>query len=54
MQCELGKWSFKSKSQGIYREGYMFPMLVGEQLELWPEKNLRQRVWVSASIFSIC
>ncbi|KAK9063284.1 hypothetical protein SSX86_017154 [Deinandra increscens subsp. villosa] len=39
-------WSFKSKSQGIYHEGHMFPMLVAEQLEFWPEKNLRQRVWM--------
>ncbi|KAL4574347.1 hypothetical protein LXL04_021176 [Taraxacum kok-saghyz] len=46
VECVLGKWMFKSKSQAIYHEGYMFPMLVAEQLELWPEKNLRQRVWM--------
>lgn len=46
-QCELGKWRFKSKSQGIYHEGYMFPLLVTEQLSLWPEQNLRKRAWVS-------
>lgn len=51
MQCELGKWSFKSKRQAIYHEGYMFPMLVVEQHELWPEKNLRQRVWVCIHVF---
>ncbi|XP_058184741.1 nudix hydrolase 17, mitochondrial-like [Rhododendron vialii] len=43
---ELGKWSFKSKSRGIYNEGRMFALLVTEQLELWPEKNFRQRLWM--------
>lgn len=46
-QCELGNWRFKSKSQGIYHEGYMFPLLVTEQLSLWPEQNVRRRAWVS-------
>lgn len=46
VQHELGTWSYKSKSRDIYHEGYMFPLLVTEQLELWPEKNSRQRVWV--------
>ncbi|KAI3816616.1 hypothetical protein L1987_16319 [Smallanthus sonchifolius] len=46
IECKLGQWSFKSKSRGIYHEGHMFPMLVAEQLEIWPEKNLRQRVWM--------
>lgn len=46
MQNELGTWCYKSKSSEIYHEGYMFPLLVTQQLELWPEKNLRQRVWV--------
>lgn len=47
LQFELGRWSFKSKSQGTFHEGYMFPLLVKEQLDLWPEKNVRQRKWVS-------
>ncbi|OIT23008.1 PREDICTED: nudix hydrolase 18, mitochondrial-like [Nicotiana attenuata] len=47
VQCELGNWRFKSKSQGIYHEGYMFPLLVTEQLSLWPEQNLRRRAWMS-------
>lgn len=47
VECELGKWRFESKSRAIYHEGYMFPMLVTEQLDLWPEKNLRQRVWMT-------
>ncbi|WOH07616.1 hypothetical protein DCAR_0727049 [Daucus carota subsp. sativus] len=47
VENELGTWCYKSKSSEIYHEGYMFPLLVTEQLELWPEKNLRQRVWMS-------
>ncbi|KAL5553237.1 hypothetical protein UlMin_040638 [Ulmus minor] len=48
VECELGKWSFISKSQGTYYEGYMFPLFVKEQLDLWPEKNVRRRIWMSA------
>lgn len=44
---ELGQWSFMSKRYGTFYEGYMYPLLVKEQLELWPEKNERRRVWVS-------
>ncbi|KAK1439316.1 hypothetical protein QVD17_05132 [Tagetes erecta] len=43
----LGKWHFKSKSNDALYEGYMFPLLVEEQLDLWPEKDIRQRIWVS-------
>nr|XP_043615360.1 nudix hydrolase 17, mitochondrial-like [Erigeron canadensis] len=43
----LGKWCFKSKGNDGYYEGHMFPLLVKEQLDFWPEKNIRQRVWVS-------
>ncbi|XP_054798230.1 nudix hydrolase 18, mitochondrial-like [Prosopis cineraria] len=43
----LGKWSFKSKTHDTLYEGYMFPLLVQEQLELWPEQNYRQRIWMS-------
>ncbi|KAI7731132.1 hypothetical protein M8C21_001228 [Ambrosia artemisiifolia] len=43
----LGKWHFKSKRNDTLYEGYMFPLLVEEQLDLWPEKNIRQRHWVS-------
>ncbi|KAI3723030.1 hypothetical protein L2E82_34325 [Cichorium intybus] len=49
VQSELGKWCFKSKANEAYREGHMFPLLVKEQLDLWPEKDIRQRFWVSAS-----
>ena len=31
---------------GTFDEGYMFPLLVKEQLDLWPEKNVMQRRWV--------
>lgn len=44
---KLGEWIFKSKSQEKYHEGSMFPMLVTEVLDVWPEKNVRHRVWVS-------
>ncbi|KAK9067492.1 hypothetical protein SSX86_014822 [Deinandra increscens subsp. villosa] len=43
----LGTWCFKSKGNDGYYEGQMFPLLVEEQLDFWPEKHIRQRVWVS-------
>lgn len=46
VQGKLGKWRFKSKNHGSSYEGYMFPLLVQEQLEIWPEQNFRQRKWV--------
>ncbi|KAL3501965.1 hypothetical protein ACH5RR_036414 [Cinchona calisaya] len=49
IEHELGKWIFKSKSQEIYHEGHMFPLLVTEQLDLWPEKNVRKRVWMTVA-----
>ncbi|PON81788.1 Dihydroneopterin triphosphate diphosphatase [Trema orientale] len=49
VECELGKWSFISKSRGTYYEGCMFPLLVKEQLDLWPEKNVRRRVWMTVA-----
>ncbi|KAK7842633.1 nudix hydrolase 17, mitochondrial [Quercus suber] len=47
IESELGQWSFKSKSHDTYYEGFMFPLLVQEQLDFWPEKNARQRIWMS-------
>ncbi|KAF5480027.1 hypothetical protein F2P56_000802 [Juglans regia] len=47
LERELGKWSFKSKSHDTHYEGYMFPLLVEEQLDFWPEKDVRQRKWMS-------
>lgn len=28
----------------------MFPLLVQEQLDFWPEKNARQRIWVGTNL----
>ncbi|KAK6921617.1 NUDIX hydrolase domain [Dillenia turbinata] len=47
VECELGRWHFLSKSQGTFYEGHMFPLLVKEQLDLWPEKDVRQRFWMT-------
>ncbi|KDP34747.1 hypothetical protein JCGZ_11901 [Jatropha curcas] len=49
VECELGKWQYKSKRGGILHEGYMFPMLVQKQLDLWPEKDIRKRRWVTVT-----
>ncbi|KAL8127549.1 nudix hydrolase 18, mitochondrial-like isoform X1 [Apium graveolens] len=46
---ELGQWSFKSKGNDAFYEGHMFPLYVKEQMELWPEKHIRQRVWMSVA-----
>ncbi|KAF3445185.1 hypothetical protein FNV43_RR14879 [Rhamnella rubrinervis] len=46
VELELGKWSFMSKTHHTLYDGYMFPLLVQEQFEFWPEKNFRQRRWV--------
>ncbi|KAI3768891.1 hypothetical protein L2E82_19728 [Cichorium intybus] len=46
VESELGKWCFKSKGNDAFYEGHMFPLLVKEQLESWPEKDIRQRFWV--------
>ncbi|EOY01087.1 hypothetical protein QUC31_013948 [Theobroma cacao] len=47
VECELGRWNFISKSHGTFYEGYMFPLLVKEELDLWPEQNVRQRAWLN-------
>lgn len=45
---KLGQWIYKSKrQQEKFHEGSMFPLLVTEELDVWPEKDLRQRVWMS-------
>lgn len=49
VESKLGKWCFKSKGNDAYYEGHMFPLLVNEQLDIWPEKDIRQRYWISAS-----
>ncbi|XWS50861.1 hypothetical protein CRYUN_Cryun12cG0125900 [Craigia yunnanensis] len=47
IECKLGKWSYKSKRQSIFHEGHMFPLLVEQELDRWPEKNIRKRKWVT-------
>ncbi|XP_058079354.1 nudix hydrolase 18, mitochondrial-like [Magnolia sinica] len=49
VQERLGKWSFKSKRYGTYYDGFMFPLLVKEQLDLWPEEHVRHRRWVTVA-----
>ncbi|GMJ13506.1 nudix hydrolase homolog 4 [Hibiscus trionum] len=49
IECKLGKWSYKSKRQSIFHEGHMFPLLVKQELDQWPEKNIRKREWVTVS-----
>ncbi|KAJ7970252.1 Nudix hydrolase mitochondrial-like [Quillaja saponaria] len=49
VECGLGKWVYKSKSQCIMHEGYMFPLLVKQQLEVWPEMNIRKRRWMTVA-----
>jgi diphosphoinositol-polyphosphate diphosphatase len=47
IQNKLGEWIFKSRSQEKYHEASMFSMLVTEELDVWPEKDVRQRVWMT-------
>ncbi|CAN1311618.1 Nudix hydrolase 18, mitochondrial [Linum perenne] len=47
VEDRLGKWTFMSKGNGIFYEGYMFPLLVTEQLDFWPERHVRKRIWLS-------
>jgi diphosphoinositol-polyphosphate diphosphatase len=49
LEHSLGKWYFKSKNKDTFYEGRMFPLLVEEQLEFWPEKDVRQRFWMSVT-----
>ncbi|XP_074269563.1 nudix hydrolase 18, mitochondrial-like [Silene latifolia] len=49
IQSKLGQWTYKSKNQDTLHDGYMFPLLVEEELEYWPEKDFRQRKWVKVS-----
>lgn len=47
LQKKLEKWIFKSNINDAHREGHMFPLCVKEQLDSWPEKDIRRREWVS-------
>lgn len=49
LEDKLGEWVFKSKSQDKYHQGSMFPLLVTEELNDWPEKNVRQRIWMTVN-----
>ncbi|XP_028805466.1 nudix hydrolase 18, mitochondrial [Neltuma alba] len=49
VESKLGKWNYKSKRQSTVHEGYMFPLLVKNQLEDWPEKNIRKRRWLTVA-----
>ncbi|CAN4100284.1 unnamed protein product [Withania somnifera] len=46
VQDYLGTWSFKSKSQGTFHEGHMLPLYVTQELDEWPEKSARRRLWM--------
>ncbi|KAF3619413.1 Nudix hydrolase 17, mitochondrial [Capsicum annuum] len=46
VQDYLGTWNFKSKSQGTFHEGHMLPLYVTQELDEWPEKSARQRLWM--------
>ncbi|KAH9296507.1 hypothetical protein KI387_040095 [Taxus chinensis] len=51
----LGSWNFVSKrhrdehSLEGFRKSYMFALAVTEQLDSWPEKDVRQRKWVTVT-----
>ncbi|KAK4261790.1 hypothetical protein QN277_004742 [Acacia crassicarpa] len=47
VEAQLGEWRFISKRHGTYYEGHMLPLFVKEQLDLWPEKHVRRRLWMS-------
>ncbi|KAJ4909374.1 hypothetical protein Rs2_03995 [Raphanus sativus] len=49
LEESLGMWQYKSKRDSMIHDGYMFPMLVSEQFEQWPESGFRQRKWVCLS-----
>ncbi|XP_042504178.1 nudix hydrolase 18, mitochondrial-like [Macadamia integrifolia] len=49
VQRKLGEWPFKSRRYNTFYEGVMFPLLVKEQLDQWPEKNHRRRMWMTVA-----
>ncbi|KAL3529103.1 hypothetical protein ACH5RR_008425 [Cinchona calisaya] len=46
---KLGVWTFKSKSQDAFHEGHMLAFRVTEELDCWPEKDVRKRIWLTAN-----
>ncbi|KAJ6369567.1 hypothetical protein OIU76_027914 [Salix suchowensis] len=47
VEPQLGNWTFQSRAHGTDYDGYLFPLRVTEVLDFWPEKNNRQRIWMS-------
>ncbi|GLT72400.1 hypothetical protein SLA2020_443380 [Shorea laevis] len=47
IERELGKWRYMSKRGSIIHWGSMFPLLVDQEFDCWPEKNIRERRWIT-------
>ncbi|KAF3644771.1 Nudix hydrolase 4 [Capsicum annuum] len=45
---KLGTWYFENKSGDTAYEGHLFPLFVMKELDLWPEKDTRERSKTSA------
>ncbi|KAI4374472.1 hypothetical protein MLD38_012462 [Melastoma candidum] len=58
LKDNLGEWCYKSKSSSSRHDGHMFSLHVDEQLDSWPEKDLRKRRWISklttSRIWELC
>lgn len=46
---KLDRWFYKSKRCDIMHWGHMFPLRVNKQCDSWPEKDLRQRKWMTVA-----
>ncbi|KAJ4838069.1 hypothetical protein Tsubulata_050497 [Turnera subulata] len=60
-ECPIGEWKFRSKSrQDLFSmegscKGYMFALEVTEELETWPEQEIRDRKWLTIKdAFELC
>nr|GMD00698.1 nudix hydrolase 18, mitochondrial-like [Ipomoea batatas] len=47
IEGKLGTWRFEKGKKPC--EGHMFPLLVKQQLDSWPEEDIRNRQWMSVS-----
>ncbi|KAH0714069.1 hypothetical protein KY284_006974 [Solanum tuberosum] len=47
VECKLGTWYFENKAGDTAYEGHMFPLFVTEELDYWPEKEIRERTWMN-------
>ncbi|XP_059307286.1 uncharacterized protein LOC132058893 isoform X3 [Lycium ferocissimum] len=45
VQTGRGRWYVENKTGDIACEGHMFPLLVTEQLDSWPKKEICERTW---------